>query len=610
MGIYVKTPTGKEPLQKKVTASEIKEALGYTPANPDDINIPDVDIDLSDIESNDDTFYIVDKNDNIVAKIDRDGIHTTTVNANEVSLGSSLSLKEHLEDAQKAENSKYHVTEADRKKWNDNTAGNAQDILQTQERLNEHINSGTRHWSDADRKALDTSDDEVFYIVDNNDNIIAQVDSDGLHVLNVKIGKEGKTIAEMLEGYAKTSDLEDLATTADVNTKVDGLNDRIDTVEDIAKGANRAKSFNTYDDLIAHLNSVDASVYGIGQNFYISVLNVPDLWVASVTDGSLGTYPGNADDLLNDLKSGIVTVNCYGLSVLETQRVVLTDYVKKTEQDTALANLKEEIGEEVVSDKEEFHIVDKDDNIVATIDENGVQSVAFLDKNGEPLTNLTPLFTRTKKVAGFSSEVLTDLGYSAVITLDTKCRSVENVKLLTTNGFNSQEVTISHYEGRITVAGWVDSPIKAVYANISYTASHADHASSAETCATTPTIDTHIANKKYVDDEIYKFSSGDNTVKTAQTANALKSGYSVNNAYGSTISVYFNTGKVYVVCVAYEMYNYNGVFINMGGSQAFMLYSTLNDEGIKCSYSSTASTISFTKGGESISVGSCYVREL
>ena len=625
MGIYVKTPTGKEPLNKKVTASEIKEALGYTPANPDDINIPDVDIDLSDIESNDDTFYIVDKNDNIVAKIDRDGIHTTDVNATgvyatDVNLGAKdttdWSLKKHLEDSklETATEDTVHVTKADRARWNANTAGTDEGITEIETKIDNHIASSTKHWSEADRDILDVSDDETFCIVDQYDNKIAEINAEGLHALNVKIGKDGQTVKEMIdEAVADVNvDLSDYYTSGQVDTKLEGYakTGDVEAVESIAKGAQQAVSFESYQDMIAEVDTLSTDAYRVGQNVLIKTLSVPDLWVyAKSTTYVAYTYTTD-EDIVTALKTGVIKVGYYEFAALETGKVDLTDYVKKTEQTTALDNLKQEMSEEIVSDKEEFHIVDNEDRIVATIDKNGVQSVAFLDKDGNAFTNLTPMFTRTKKVVGFASEVQTDLGYSAVITLDTKCRSVENVKLLTTNGFNSQEVTISHYEGRITVTGWVDSPIKAVSAKISYTAAHADHASSAETCASTPTIDTHIANKKYVDDEIYKFSSGDNTVKTAQTAKALESGYNVNKAYGSTISVYFNTGRAYVVCVAYQMYNYNGVFINMGGSQDFMLYGTDADGGIKCSYSSTASTISFTKGGESISVGSCYVREI
>lgn len=422
MSVYVKTKDGKlKPIREDVTAEEIKNALGYAPADADDIVItaesieaalgykpadanavPDVD--LSEVEDSDDVFYVTDENGYVIFRIDKDGIHTTTVNAKEalltdVNLGeketTEWSLKKHLEDSKlekpSATEHTVHVTPDDRLRWDSNTSASDESVTQLTNNFNAHVVDNKRHKTAAEQAAIDASDDgKTFVIVDKDGYKIAEFDAAGLHVLNVLIGnnaagEEQKSIAQLIEeampsldGYAKTSDLEDLATTADVNTKVDGLNDRIDTVEDIAKGANRAKVFRTYDDLITHLNSIDDSVYGIGQNFYIAVLDVPDLWVASVTDGSLGTYPGNADDLLNDLKSGIVTVNCYGLSVLETQKAVLTDYVKKTEQATALANLKEEIGEEVASDQEEFHIVDANYNIVATIDENGLHTVKVI----------------------------------------------------------------------------------------------------------------------------------------------------------------------------------------------------------------------------------------
>lgn len=431
MGIYVKTPDGKQPLHRDITAKDITSALGYIPANPNDIvtpenidsnsdtfyivdgndnivaqvdrdglhvidvkigtlvdgksvseliedavsniNIPDVDIDLSDIESNDDTFYIVDKNDNTVAKIDREGLHTI-----EVELGGSgetkVKVKEHIANshihtslteketvATHIADDDIHVTQDDRDRWDSKNMASSDSVTQLTNTVNTHIKQY--------EGAIDATDDEVFYIVDNNDNIIAQVDSDGLHVLDVKIGKDGQSVAEMIKAEIPDVDLSNYYTKSETYSKTE-VEDKIGTVEDIAKGANRAKVFNTYDDLIAHLNSIGYSTYTIGQNFYIRVLNVPDLWVSSVTDGSSGTYSGNADDLLNDLASGSVTVNCYVLSVLETQKVNLTDYVTKTQQQTALKNMSEEI----VSDKEEFHIVDDADRIVATIDKDGIHT--------------------------------------------------------------------------------------------------------------------------------------------------------------------------------------------------------------------------------------------
>ena len=73
MSVYVKTKDGKlKPIREDVTAEEIKKALGYTPADKN--SVPE-NLDLSDVTSNDDTFYIVDSEDRIIAQIDGNGLH-------------------------------------------------------------------------------------------------------------------------------------------------------------------------------------------------------------------------------------------------------------------------------------------------------------------------------------------------------------------------------------------------------------------------------------------------------------------------------------------------------------------------------------------------------
>lgn len=158
MGIYVKTPTGKEPLQKKVTASEIKEALGYTPADKN--SVPE-NLDLSDVTSNDDTFYIVDKDDNVIAQIDKDGIHTTEI---ELGGGESKSkVKEHIDDRD------IHVNAESITKALGYTPADKNDV------------------PEIDLSEIESKDD-TFYIVDSEDRIIAQIDGNGLHIKDIKIG--------------------------------------------------------------------------------------------------------------------------------------------------------------------------------------------------------------------------------------------------------------------------------------------------------------------------------------------------------------------------------------------------------------------------------------
>ena len=66
-----------------------------------------------------------------------------------------------------------------------------------------------------------------------------------------------------------------------------GLVAALERVEGIAKGAQRGKSYNTYEELIADLvldNEPSKVRFSIGQNFYIQNVGVPDLWVCGVFD--------------------------------------------------------------------------------------------------------------------------------------------------------------------------------------------------------------------------------------------------------------------------------------------------------------------------------------
>lgn len=351
MSVYVKTKDGKlKPIREDVTSEEIKNALGYTPADAN--AVPDVD--LSDVEDSDEVFYVTDKNGYIIFRIDKDGIHTTTVNAKEISLGSSLLLKEHLEDAQKTENSKHHVTEADRKKWDDNTAGNAEDILQTKERLESHIGDDNRHKTEEEQAAIDASDEgKTFAIVDKDGYKIAEFDADGLHVHNVLIGnnaagEEQKSVAQLieeamgdvdvsavLEGYYKKTET---YSSAEVDTKLSSKQDTLSFDGTYNKDTNKAATEQTVIDKVAEI------VAGAPEDF--NTLKEMSTWIAEHTDSA-------------------ATMNA------------------AINQNTADI---EAMKEEIVSGQEEFHIVDKEGNIVATIDENGLHTVEVY-LNGEAISS-------------------------------------------------------------------------------------------------------------------------------------------------------------------------------------------------------------------------------
>ena len=109
-------------------------------------------------------------------------------------------------------------------------------------------------------------------------------------------------------------------------------NSRVDGVQEIAKGAQIAKKFNTYEEMIESLNSELRDKYKVGQNFYIVTDDVPDLWVSSIESTSV-TYTYESDEkFVNELKTNSdhqVQVGYYKLAKLEIGKVNLEDYVEK-----------------------------------------------------------------------------------------------------------------------------------------------------------------------------------------------------------------------------------------------------------------------------------------
>ena len=107
-----------------------------------------------------------------------------------------------------------------------------------------------------------------------------------------------------------------------VNSKVDGLETNVETVEAIAKGRNQALAYNSYSEMITALNSMTKDELKRGQNIYIGTVGVPDLWVYSVeTTKSTYSYT-NDETFVNSLNNNVtVKVGYYKLAQLETQKV-------------------------------------------------------------------------------------------------------------------------------------------------------------------------------------------------------------------------------------------------------------------------------------------------
>ncbi len=112
--------------------------------------------------------------------------------------------------------------------------------------------------------------------------------------------------------------------------------DRSVTAELLAKGMNTAKGFADYAALIAELNEAPADKYKVGQSFLIVTLNVPDLWVSAVEETTAPYEYADDTTVIALLQSvGYIRVGHYSLSMLETLKQDLTNYVKDTDYASA-----------------------------------------------------------------------------------------------------------------------------------------------------------------------------------------------------------------------------------------------------------------------------------
>lgn len=118
----------------------------------------------------------------------------------------------------------------------------------------------------------------------------------------------------------------------------------INEVNGIAKGANLAFSVDDYQELVETLNEASEGDYSTGQSVYIVDINVPDVWLVNAAQREGREEPisytyTTDENFISDLLGGGVEIGYYNVFPLETQKVDLTNYRTKAEQD-AIDNTK------------------------------------------------------------------------------------------------------------------------------------------------------------------------------------------------------------------------------------------------------------------------------
>lgn len=108
----------------------------------------------------------------------------------------------------------------------------------------------------------------------------------------------------------------------EIDSKVDTLETDVETLDAIAKGRNQALAYTSYSEMITALNGMSSDELMRGQNIYIGVVGVPDLWVYGVeTDNVEYTYVDDETFVESLNRDVTVQVGYFKLAQLETQKV-------------------------------------------------------------------------------------------------------------------------------------------------------------------------------------------------------------------------------------------------------------------------------------------------
>lgn len=174
MSLHIQTATGLLEIGGSVTKEKIIEALGYVPADSENLldNI---------VEDNSGNLVISDNNGNIIMKVDAEGVHTTEVTANGILVGETII--EHITD------SSVHVTLEEKSTWDNKSdfSGFYADL------------------PDAPNIAEDNSGEVVY--ADESGNVILKINENGLETTQVianNIISNGANITTKLDTLSET----------------------------------------------------------------------------------------------------------------------------------------------------------------------------------------------------------------------------------------------------------------------------------------------------------------------------------------------------------------------------------------------------------------------
>ena len=350
-------------------------------------------------------FYIVDNNNNVVAYVDATGIHTVEINIKGAGTFSDLC-------------SEVSIVK--------NTIAN---LASADDEIKESL------------KNVDFSDNDKIFIIDGSQNVIAYIDSDGLHVVNLAVkdcvdyhtlanqvtsnsteigslqqqinqntiedANRDTIINEILDNTAAFNGIEnnDAFYIIDANNNVIGYFDAAGLhVVDVISGENRLNSslstlFANFSTLEQNL-STETSQRESGDNqLSTQISNCLSQIGQEVTarqnadKGLQDKIDLNSKNLSDEINNRTEADNSLQQKIGENTNAISAQAIANATQDSRLDSLESNTKNFDGKDSDAFYIIDSNNNTVAYINNTGIHAINFYSGKGSSVIDINSSFS-------------------------------------------------------------------------------------------------------------------------------------------------------------------------------------------------------------------------
>ena len=328
-----------------------------------------------------DEWKVVDESGNIIFSVDASGAHTTELTLN----GESAATESYVDDAiANIEFPTTDLTDYATKKYVDDAIDGIEipEVDFTGYATETYVNNKVADLVNSAPEALNTLGELATALENHEDAYDALLETVGGKATKTELEEAKSELSESI--VAETDEFHIVDEAGNIVASIDenGVTTTTVTAQSIIVNGDNVEEH--VDNADIHVTTDEKVTWNNKSNFsgnYNDLTNKPTLFSGSYNDLTDKPAP---TDLSNYYTKTEVDTAIGNIGIPETD---LTNYYTKTETDTAIESAKEELSESIVSESEEWKIVDGNGNIIFSVDESGAHTTS-LTLDGEDIKEI------------------------------------------------------------------------------------------------------------------------------------------------------------------------------------------------------------------------------